>query len=568
MKLAFNKIILVLLSTLMVLAIAMPISAQDTGPKPSLTINKLEEGDTVTAYKVINAVYDKGGKFDYFEWNDNFIEKIKELENVANGNQYIENFDKDPNSKKVALAFSELHNNGPEIKKFSLEIASFISMNNNIQSNFRKIVGASENNVVIPSDKVQKHDGAYIIFINGNGGRIFNPIFYPLTIDDPGITGNETIIDAKCETVTLSKLVSDDGNTFGKTASVGIGDEITYKVTFQVPDYVDSNPSKIVKLSDTPKNGITLGDVKDVSILTANNENVSEFFDVNISDTNLGITLKANDAYGNLNVKLNAANSRELTVTYKAKVNDNASEDVIVDNVVNNMTNEVTYEFNSQQYINDPKQLKDSTTLHTYGINLTKKAYYGTDKKSEVSPIGAIFKIYKGETTTNDPLVFSKTENGVETVYKLLEDQNSNVDNTKNYYNEIKVSKNDEKIKIEGLDTGKYTIKEIKAPDGNFVIPLKPETIINLADSDINGELDDIDQDNRNSATGTNVGSSKINDTNLNEFDVQIDNFMGEFNIPNTGSTGTMVFTVGGMLLMAGALVVIIISTRNRKNRQ
>ena len=103
-------------------------------------------------------------------------------------------------------------------------------------------------------------------------------------------------------------------------------------------------------------------------------------------------------------------------------------------------------------------------------------------------------------------------------------------------------------IQIRGLDLGTYILTETKAPE-DYQLPADPTTEIVLADdADASGKPDGI---LNNDTDGTYEGTVVNAKPGI---------------LPSTGGIGTAVFTVCGILLMAGAVLLMVVVTR-RKSR-
>ena len=103
-------------------------------------------------------------------------------------------------------------------------------------------------------------------------------------------------------------------------------------------------------------------------------------------------------------------------------------------------------------------------------------------------------------------------------------------------------------ITIEGLDLGTYILTETKAPSG-YELPANPETTVTLADE--------------NGADGKPDGILN-NDTDGTREQTVVNTKPGV--LPKTGGIGTAVFTVCGIVLMAGAVVLLVCVSRRKKH--
>ena len=95
-------------------------------------------------------------------------------------------------------------------------------------------------------------------------------------------------------------------------------------------------------------------------------------------------------------------------------------------------------------------------------------------------------------------------------------------------------------ILIKGLSLGEYALKETTTVDGYTLLTKDVE--FNLVDSNLDGNLDD---------AYSNILSKTV------------DNKKG-FSMPDTGGMGTYIFTIGGLVVMAGAVLLLVSSKKKR----
>lgn len=107
------------------------------------------------------------------------------------------------------------------------------------------------------------------------------------------------------------------------------------------------------------------------------------------------------------------------------------------------------------------------------------------------------------------------------------------------------VTTKDKSIIIKGLSLGKYALKETKTVGGYTLLTKYVE--FNLVDANLNGNLDD----------------AEGNDTDSNILLKTVDNKKG-FSMPGTGGMGTYIFTIGGLVVMAGAVLLLVSSKKKR----
>ena len=191
---------------------------------------------------------------------------------------------------------------------------------------------------------------------------------------------------------------------------------------------------------------------------------------------------------------------KKITVTYTAKVNALTVENKAGSHVANT-------EYGGN---NVPVE------LFTGEITLVK---YGDNKENNVLA-NAEFEVYKDNAAT--PLKFKKQENGNYRYAPDAEDATTTV-----------ITNGEGKIVVEGLDVGSYHFKETKAPTGYS----------------INTDGKTIELTQTGVATAIIKNSDKLNDTKLNS-------------LPSTGGMGTYLFTIIGVVVMAGAAGAFFISRR------
>lgn len=186
------------------------------------------------------------------------------------------------------------------------------------------------------------------------------------------------------------------------------------------------------------------------------------------------------------------------------------------------------------EYGNDPDHLTqgtpDKVIVRTHNLTITKKNGDGTETLA-----GAEFKLYRGTDTNGDPIEFVDLGNGE---YRVATDTDK-ADNQLTKTSTL-VSPTNGKIIVKGLDDGKYTLVETKAPDGYNI--LKDPTTITIG------------------ASSNNDGT----DVTVTGNDVTVKNNKGSL-LPETGGMGTVLFTVVGT---AGILAVLYSFMKsNKKNK-
>lgn len=214
----------------------------------------------------------------------------------------------------------------------------------------------------------------------------------------------------------------------------------------------------------------------------------------------------------------------KVAITYSAKVTEAAK----IGSDAN--TNEATIIFNNDPTSNSYK-IPDVPKVYTYGLELTKQG------KNEVLS-DVVFELYKDEVTAENKVTESKF--GAET-------------------NGTFKTNSEGKITIKGLAAGTYYLKEIKTTSG-YTLLANPVKIMITETPDV--------------ATKKTVATCTVDDKEIEKKQLEEDsgNFYYTFsvqndkgfNLPATGGMGTYIFTIAGLVIMAGAAFLLIASKKRR----
>lgn len=314
-------------------------------------------------------------------------------------------------------------------------------------------------------------------------------------------------------------IVSED-----KTAY--IGQFVEYKVETQIPKYGTEYTNPVFNIYDKMDAGLDF--VNDTShklkVIVDGTEITEETNTYTLKTSGLsdGKTFEIQFAEAFLeNARYKGKN---VVVTYYAQVNEKAV-------YINKNSANITYQ-------NKPGTTTDATpsekNVYTYGIDLTKTG----DKSADADGLdGAEFTLAtaKGE-------MISILVNGTKA------DINGN---SKGGFKTTTVENKKGKLVFKGLKAGTYTLTETKSPSG-YSLAKNPITIVITANAD--GSLADATVD------GTSV---KENMTANGIVPVGLQNKSG-FNLPSTGGMGTYLFTIAGLVIMAGAAFLLIASKKRR----
>lgn len=269
-----------------------------------------------------------------------------------------------------------------------------------------------------------------------------------------------------------------------------------------------------------------------------------------------------------------------VRITYTATVD--SSKDFVIGDGGNDNNVVMTWKRSSQNYYDT---LVDDCHVFSYGIDLTK-----------------LFSDGKGDFSKVEFLIQNKTD-GYFVQAKLNEDEgiyyvtgHTAEESQATHLVPVKAADGKGKILVKGLEDDTFVLKEVRTDSGYVLLkkgievvisPKSADTSCNIYGTDVLGLVQNdpryasIIQDNGNlhnvpqkhlehklltaSATvdGKKVNMVEDNGSKNAKAPLTVVNTRG-FDLPKTGDNGTMLFTVGGILLMAGAAFVLYTVTRKK----
>lgn len=526
------KVLALCLAMVMMLSMSMTVFAVKSTDKGDFTITGFDTdpAPTVTAYQIITVNVDNDSEqpaYPMYTWASNVATWMTQ-------NGYDKYIDSTLGQNAVADAFENA--SATEVSTFLEKMTAAIKASEitGLVSKEVKAEGGSANFTGMDM-------GEYLITAKG-GVKIYQPTTVKLVPEYNEDTQKWEIGDAVIGTDGNVKSVTPDipekeASTNDGDKTVAIGDVVTYTLTVNVPSYpADATHTKF-EVSDKLGAGFTFNDgtIKVYSDETLENEIEATNYTITAPSGEKTFLIAFNEDF------TTTYSGTTVYITYKATVNDKA----FTENALGNDA--------FLGYDNDPYQDSDYETpgthedVYTYGIQVKK-----VDSKNTVLP-GAQFKLSLG----NETLKFTETD--VDGVYNYDPTNGSDV---------LEVSAQGV-LKLQGLDEGTYTLEETKAPNG-YVLPTGTISIV-IAD-EINGEADgSIDAVNVTKTEGTVVfqNADLIDGTKTdNIVSLEIVNTSSEdagFQLPTTGGMGTMIFTIAGILIMAGAITMVVVISRKKR---
>lgn len=443
----------------------------------------------------------------------------------------------------VADYIRSLDGNNSAFSKFATDLYNYI-LNNTVLKDKYEEVKATTSTLVVDNLPL----GYYMIY-DATTLSDTNQVRSAVMLTTPG---ENKSIKIKADLPTISKTVVGNDDVEQKGTSATIGDCVKFIIRTAIPDH-SLYQSYTFSITDTMPSGLTFVENNDEHPFTvkANGTALTKDTDYtfNYDSTNNKFTVEL------LNVSKSYDNNDEIVIEYHTLVNDNAVK-------VND--NSVTLTYSSDPTDNTKLGTAESkASVYLYQLVLTKYAEHTDGAVSATRLAGAKFKLYeKGSNTAIKFRVVKETNaDGKEfDVYYVDPDgtveELSTIDDTSYGASNTINGGGFADLKIFGLCEGDYELEETVAPDGyvvpnyRFQISIKDEigkssgviTALNLTTTTVEAE----------GQTGGNIVNAGFSIADQAIW-ASVTNATGSA-LPETGGIGTTVFTVAGIILMAGAL--------------
>ncbi|MDO4481044.1 MAG: SpaA isopeptide-forming pilin-related protein [Erysipelotrichaceae bacterium] len=506
-----KKIYAFILSLLCMIGMSLPVYAEGTpvqdlnNQKVELTINNVSENEEFRVWKVVDIEYETNTHKVTYAWNTDFKDYFKD-KTIKTPQEF------------AAITNSELNGLLSGLPSYiRSELAS-----NKIKQNGSVINSGENTQIVMSGDKALNMGGYFIEPIVTT--KVYQPMFVSIvpTVSGGSYQLNDRGFTAKHTDCTISKLVSNDGNNYDSYTCASFSktdkyNRLYYKVTLNVPKYVSPVPEDIdIKFEDTLPNGIDL-DSQSIKIYGVNGIKNSPINEIPKTIDGKKITIDFKNYYTTI-----SSNYDDILITYEANLNENA-----VKNFVDNANvNSAKYTYTKYPYsgsVSDKNVVKTSSAkVYTYDVKIQK-----LDNDDNLKSLGgAQFDLYRlaNQDELNDSSVvketidskdFVKIANGL-----TIETSSEGTDNKGTYL-------------ISGLVPGEYRLIETRAPSG-----------YNLDNTPIKIE---------------------INQSQESTLNVKIYNKKGSFTLPETGSTGKLLYSLAGLALASIATICLIVVYKKGK---
>lgn len=374
----------------------------------------------------------------------------------------------------------------------------------------------------------------------------------PMLVAIPGTGSNgkyeyDVTVTIKDQPITTTKTIEQSNAAQKDSIAQQVGKEFTFKIVQDVPKYDDTYKDVVFKVTDTMSKGLDFVEGS-VQVKTKTGENEKNLdngdYDLEIKDKTLIFDFSKNGQDTTKNYYKNVKDAEKVIITYKAKLNKDATFGP------SGELNTVVPEFGENPG-STTTGTPDKAKAFAGGLKITKKGDGGALLE------GAKFTVYTDEGCTEEAELVT---------YEVTTDDDGKTTITENRNPELSATATTDKdgvVRFEGLGEGTYYIKEVASPTGYIKLknPIRVDVAVTLPDTITNG-TETATFTYTISGDGITEGEVTVINNGIAEFEVK--NTKG-FTLPTTGGMGTYIFTIGGVLLIAAA-VVLFIRLRKKAN--
>jgi len=414
----------------------------------------------------------------------------------------------DMSDPQIAAVISGHSNDGGEMRALGDALAAYINANKEIVLPEKTASGSKTGATTITGLDL----GYYLITGSAKINDAETTVVASCSLTS---TTPNAEITPKVDVPSIEKKVNGDVTDNGS-----IGDKVNYTLTAKVPGNLTLYDSYTFTIHDKMGAGLTFNNDVDVRVgstefLASGDYTLTTVISPLTDETTITIALN--------NKKILNHMGETVVVTYSATINEKA----IVKGGGN--SNEAYLEFSNDPFnTGTGTTVPDITNVYTYEIDIFKYTKVG---ETDTPLANATFNLQIAGGDDIGVKLMTTGDGTNPSVYRHMNAQ----EKAGGAISDIIITPLSGKIKIVGLSEGLYTLTETRAPDGYNLLP---DSIgVKITASNDNASF--------NVTYGTD-GTGTIDVLNLSGTE-----------FPGTGGIGRTIFTIGGTILMAGALAAL-----------
>ena len=529
MKKTIQKLMAVLLAAAMVCAMAIPAFADDTK-------ENIQDHNSFSGFQIFTGDVDKDNKISNADWGQSIADDSTNFLAQLKGDTTLRDEFKGANTVQDVLAvISKWSDSDDDSIAFARFVCKYLYPNANAK----------------PKP-----------FAEGNHSLTFSQAGYYLIVDttyfNPGdsyhaynsfmlkVTQANYVFDVtpKVEKPSVKKEVYDnqDGTSnnagFGSSADHAINQPFQFKLTATLPAsdarVYDYYKYYKVVFSDTMSKGLTFDEIESVTIKSgsATKTLTDSDYEYTSKPTTNSFELAISDVK---TLVANLNSGAEITVLYKAHLNENATVNTANGSNTTENKNSVYLQYSNNPRIDTSLDQTPESEVYvfTYQLNNTK---YRDEVNENNKLAGAGFRLYS-DAACNDTDEIKLKKNTTDGTYSRYFGDEAG---------EQMFSDDKGQFNVKGLDAGTYYLKETTTPTGFNTCPVTT-VVIKANHTENNVDL-----------TGSTINSESVGASGLS---TTIVNKQGT-TLPSTGGMGTTLFYVIGGGLMVAAIVLLVTKKR------
>lgn len=351
------------------------------------------------------------------------------------------------------------------------------------------------------------------------------------------------------EKPSLEKSVKNTDGTYDNDTDASVGDTVTWKVEASVPSNV--NELKMYKLTDKMSSALTWENVTNADLQITTNPST-----VLTKGTDYTLTVPTDNTAGGTwiidfteagKTKLATNNVKVITVTFNTKLNESAK--IGSEGNLNDAELDYSNAIYPTEDLTNPNgkktpgedKIQDQAIVYSFQMNVLK-----VDGEKNTALKDVMFDLYSYTGTNSNPTEDDlKGSDGKRIAHDLTTDANG-------------------KIQYKGLKNGTYYLvetKTVETKDGKQYNLLKEPVKVEIKVDYVTKTETAITKDGNGNVTDTTTVSTKTftggDKGSDGTFTVTVKNYTG-FDLPITGGMGTVLFSIAGFALMAGAAFVLL----------